>query len=190
MLIRLGTARLGESVVIREATAADARGIREVVRRTSQEPGDSLISDHEHIDYSEQQHRQQIRRLTGRPNDLMLVAEVISQSSIVAVLTCRCKTHPSRQHVVTMGITVQKEWRGKGIGTRLVQEAIRWARRNGNIRRIELDVLARNTEIVALYSKLGFRVEGRGIGAVYRDGEYVDNYWMALSVVSESTKTW
>ncbi|MEL6149506.1 MAG: GNAT family N-acetyltransferase, partial [Chloroflexota bacterium] len=157
MLIRLGTARLGESVVIREATAADARGIHQVIHRASTETETNLNGDHDSSDSSEQQQRQLIRRLTARPDDLMLVAEVISQSMIVAVLTCRCKTHPARQHVVTLGVTVQQDWRGKGIGTRLIQEAVRWARRNDNIRRIEVDVLARSNDMVSRYSRMGFR---------------------------------
>jgi len=187
VLIRLGTARLGESVVIREATTDDARGIKTTLLSALQEPENNL-STTEESQLSEQQQRAYIKKLAGNDNDLMLVSEVISQSMIVGVLTCRGKTQKSRRHVVRLGITIQKDWRGQGIGTRLIQEAIRWAKRHNTIRRIELDVLARNTGAVSLYSRLGFRVEGRGIGAVYKDGEYLDNYWMALNVVADKSK--
>ena len=183
MLIRVGTAHLGESVVIREATADDARSIVNTLRSVPEQSEDDFGSTSEETELTEKHQQEAIARITKNENDLMLVAEVISQSMVVGVLTCHSKKQKSRQHVVRLNITVRKDWRGKGIGTRLIQESIRWAKRHKNIRRIELDVLARNTGAVTLYSRLGFRVEGRGIGAVYHDGEYVDNYWMALSTV-------
>jgi hypothetical protein len=185
VLIRVGTARLGESVVIREATAEDARSIINILRTSLQEPDNNLSQSLDDVDITEQEQQQYIKNLTGNTNELMLVAEVISQSAIVGVLTCQGKPQKTRRHVVQMQVTVQKGWRGKGIGTRLIQQSIHWAKRHKHIRRIELYVLARNTKAVSLYSRLGFRVEGRGTGAIYKNGKYLDNYWMAVSTIEE-----
>ncbi len=58
--------------------------------------------------------------------------------------------------------------------------AIEWAQKTGAISRIELSVFERNQKAIRLYEKFGFVVEGKRLNAIYRDGEYLDNYLMAL----------
>ncbi len=84
------------------------------------------------------------------------------------------------RHTAVLGITVAKEWRGQGIGRRLMKEAIEWARGTGILTRIELHVFARNAVAIALYESLGFVVEGRRRNAVIRDGESIDDCVMGL----------
>jgi len=58
--------------------------------------------------------------------------------------------------------------------------AIEWAQKTGAISRIELSVFERNQKAIRLYEKFGFVVEEKRLNAIYRDGEYLDNYLMAL----------
>jgi ribosomal protein S18 acetylase RimI-like enzyme len=76
-----------------------------------------------------------------------------------------------------MGIL--SEYRGMGIGTRLVTAAIEDALSKG-ITRIELDVYASNTRAIALYRKMGFVEVCRKVKARCLDGQYDGNIVMAL----------
>jgi putative acetyltransferase len=55
---------------------------------------------------------------------------------------------------------VDRDWRGRGVGSALVQAAIGWARGQG-LHKLCLEVFAHNAVAIALYRKSGFVEEGR-----------------------------
>lgn len=57
-------------------------------------------------------------------------------------------------------LSVRSNHRGKGIGTRLMLEAEKMAYKRG-IRRLELEVFAKNTGAHGLFKRLGYEEEGR-----------------------------
>jgi RimJ/RimL family protein N-acetyltransferase len=79
-----------------------------------------------------------------------------------------------------LGISVRQGWRNQGVGSKLLAQAIEWVRQSGVITRIELYVYARNQAAIHLYEKFGFEVEGRRRRALYQNGEYLDDWVMAL----------
>jgi ribosomal protein S18 acetylase RimI-like enzyme len=83
------------------------------------------------------------------------------------------------RHAGRLGIGIVAEARGRGLGRRLMTEAIGAARRNG-MERIELEVFASNTRAIALYESLGFVREGLKRRARKLDGAYDDDVLMAL----------
>jgi putative acetyltransferase len=90
--------------------------------------------------------------------------------------------HPVTRHVATIGMMVAPEWRGRGVGTALMEAAIDWCRRSG-VEKLELSVYPDNDAARALYAKFGFREEGwltgrskKAIG--YRD-EIVMGCWLS-----------
>lgn len=68
--------------------------------------------------------------------------------------------HPVTRHVATLGIAVAASHRGRGIGSVLMAEAVRWARSVG-VNKLLLSVYPHNTAAIALYRKFGFVEEGR-----------------------------
>lgn len=86
---------------------------------------------------------------------------------------------PGFSHCGVVGIGVHPEYRGRGIGRRLLTEALRRVKEQG-LERIELEVYASNHRARALYESLGFRVEGVKKGARKLDGRYDDIVSMAL----------
>lgn len=70
------------------------------------------------------------------------------------------EAHPVTRHVATLGIAVAAGERGRGIGTALMSEAIRWARVVG-VDKIVLSVYPHNRGAIALYRRFGFVEEGR-----------------------------
>jgi len=80
-----------------------------------------------------------------------------------------------------LGIAVLPEFRGRGIGTALLREALQRARAFG-FTRIELAYRAGNARVAALYERFGFVREGVQRNAVRVDGAYEDLVCMALLV--------
>jgi ribosomal protein S18 acetylase RimI-like enzyme len=68
--------------------------------------------------------------------------------------------HPVTRHVATLGIAVAASHRGRGVGSVLMAEAVRWARSVG-VEKLLLSVYPHNTAAIALYRKFGFVEEGR-----------------------------
>jgi RimJ/RimL family protein N-acetyltransferase len=78
------------------------------------------------------------------------------------------------------GMMVAAGWRGRGVGTALLDAAIQWARESGD-HKIVLQVWPHNTRAQALYRKSGFVEEGR-LHRQYRrrNGELWDAIAMGL----------
>ena len=68
-----------------------------------------------------------------------------------------------------------------GIGTRLLEEAVEWARAAG-ILKLELHVFPWNEPALRLYESFGFEREGYRKDHYERDGDYVDAILMAYRV--------
>jgi RimJ/RimL family protein N-acetyltransferase len=79
-----------------------------------------------------------------------------------------------------IGMMVACDWRGRGVGTALMEHAIAWAREQG-LHKLALDVFAHNEPALALYRKLGFVEEGRRVKHYRRaNGELWDGIAMGL----------
>jgi ribosomal protein S18 acetylase RimI-like enzyme len=86
---------------------------------------------------------------------------------------------PTTKHCGVLGMGVLPAYRHKGIGTKLVHSALRKAKVYG-LYRVELEVFEDNLAAIDLYTKVGFKVEGRKIGAVSIDDKYVNALMMGL----------
>lgn len=164
--------------IIREARPADAAQIIAYLRRIFAEPGINLITEVDEFTPTIETEARIIADMGRQPNCLFLVAEYDGQ--IVGQLTLDGGKRRNVRHAATLGITVAQAWRGRGVGRRLIEWAIDWARDAGTLSRIELHVFARNTRAIALYESCGFEYEGTRRRAVHRGGEYIDDLVMAL----------
>lgn len=86
---------------------------------------------------------------------------------------------PRRSHVATFGMGVSEHYQGQGVASALMQEMVNLCDNWLRIERIELTVYTDNSAALALYRKFGFEVEGTGKRFAFRDGQYVDAYFMA-----------
>ena len=88
----------------------------------------------------------------------------------------------SRHGFGEFGMLVDRDWRGQGVGSALVQAAIGWARGQG-LHKLCLEVFAHNTAAIALYRKSGFVEEGRRVKQYRRaSGELWDSIIMGLAL--------
>ena len=97
----------------------------------------------------------------------MMVA--LAGDKVIGWCDVRREFFPSRAHRGTLCIGLLPEWRGRGVGRRLLEATLAQARRSG-FKRIELDVHADNPRAIALYEKAGFVREG-----VVRDASLIDS---------------
>ena len=72
-----------------------------------------------------------------------------------------------------------REWRGRGVGRRLIGRAIEASRALPQAR-VEPTVRADNESAIALYRRVGFEEEGRRRRALLVDAVYYDDILMAL----------
>lgn len=86
---------------------------------------------------------------------------------------------PRRKHAGGIGLAVRDDWQGKGVGTALMQAIVEMVDKWLNLTRLELEVYVDNEPALHLYKKFGFEIEGRMKQHSYRDGAYVDAYYMA-----------
>ena len=105
------------------------------------------------------------------PNSSLVVAEL--NGRILGLAGLLGKSLEQESHVGSVGISVDRDYRGSGIGTRLLEQLITWAPAH-RITRIEIEAFANNPRAIALYEHLGFEREGVRRGGVVVDGEYVD----------------
>ena len=87
------------------------------------------------------------------------------------------------EHNGMLGISVRREFRGRGVGEALLSALLDWARANPLIEKVSLAVFADNAPAIALYRKLGFKEEGRREREIkFGEGQYKDDLLMAVWV--------
>jgi RimJ/RimL family protein N-acetyltransferase len=164
---------------IRPATPDDTAWYLDLVRSLAAEPEPQIPLRHdEHFRTPEQQ-----AELFGggaARGDLFLIAE--SNGDRVGEVNLRRGSRAAFQHSATLGIAVARPWRGKGVGAALLEKAMDWARGDGGLRRIELNVFATNPVAIRLYERFGFVEEGRRKDAVRVGNGFVDDLVMAYVV--------
>ena len=88
----------------------------------------------------------------------------------------------SRHGFGEIGMLVDRDWRGRGVGSALIQAATGLARQQG-LHKLSLEVFAGNTAAIALYRKCGFLEEGRRAKQYRRaSGELWDTIIMGLAL--------
>jgi RimJ/RimL family protein N-acetyltransferase len=164
--------------LIREALPGDAAGLIAYVRALADEPGIHLELSPGEFNYTIDQERQFLAEYAKAENSIFLIAD--AAGTIAGNLNLHGGRRQANRHVATLGMAVTKGWRNKGVGNQLLQHAITWAGQNPIVKKVELNVFVENAVAVHLYKKYGFLIEGTRKKAVFRDGRFHDNYFMAL----------
>jgi ribosomal protein S18 acetylase RimI-like enzyme len=97
---------------------------------------------------------------------------------LLGAVTVQRESHPVTRHVASLAIAVAAEARRRGVGTRLMEEAVAWARRNG-VEKLVLTVYPDNEAAIALYRRFGFVEEGRLARHSRKSYGYEDEILMA-----------
>jgi RimJ/RimL family protein N-acetyltransferase len=97
----------------------------------------------------------------------------LDEDRVVGWADIRREERPAHQHRGVLGMGVDRDYRGRGLGRILLEAALANAKEVGLIR-IDLTVYAGNAAAIALYRKCGFVEEGRMVKGRYLDGRFDD----------------
>ena len=89
----------------------------------------------------------------------------------------RFNPRPAYDHVVDLSVYVERGWRGRGVGRRLLEHVIEAARTLG-YHKMVLAAFPTNTAGMALYERLGFSRVG-----IYREQGWLDDRWVDVIVM-------
>jgi ribosomal protein S18 acetylase RimI-like enzyme len=162
-------------ILIRPAQPADAPGIVTLFTAVADEH--DSIGTEPGFDVSQRQ--SSILASIEESTTCMLVAA--SEDVVVGSLGLHV-----RHNVGSLGMMVAREHRRQGIGGRLLDESLRWARERG-LHKVDLEVWPHNAAAIALYRSRGFAVEGR-LRRHYRraNGQLWDSVPMGLVLDTQS----
>lgn len=160
-------------VVVRPALPRDAASFLELYRSVAAEERHIRT---EAVTRSARHYRRAFRR-SRTDREAFLVA--VAGGRVVGQLSISREDHPVTRHVATFGMAVAADRRGRGIGSALVAEALRWARESG-VEKVELTVYPGNEAAIALYRRFGFSEEGRLVRHSKKSYGYEDEILMGL----------
>ncbi len=103
----------------------------------------------------------------------------VNDKMVVGWCTISPKTIEGFFHRGSLNMGVYRDFRGYGLGMKLVAKTIDKAKET-DLERIEVQVFASNKAAIELYQKTGFLVEGKKKKARKIDGVYDDIVQMAL----------
>lgn len=155
-------------MIIRTATESDAEELRDYAIRLFAE---DLPGIFKRPDPTIDEEREFIRSRIGPENSTLLVAVV--DERIAAVVEFCGNTLEEERHAGTFALSVASTYRGRGIGTALIQELLDWAPRAG-ISRIQAWAWGNNPGAIALYERMGFEREGVCRHAIISGGQSID----------------
>jgi RimJ/RimL family protein N-acetyltransferase len=100
---------------------------------------------------------------------------------VMGLLDLQAGEREHNRHAGRFGMSVAKEYRGQGIGRRMLEEMIARAKAWPGFCRVELEVFPHNTAAIRLYESAGFDLEARKTKAVNLQGRPEDLLLMALT---------
>ena len=169
------TTKNGVKVVLRPELCGDLEMLWEMFSTLSEESVSNLLppitrerveSWTENIDYYEV---------------LPIVALVTDEGRqrIVGSGILRFNEQEALMHKAELGLSIHDDYQNMGIGTALLAHLIRIAKKK-NLVKIYLHVRTANDRAIYVYTKAGFIIEGKLCKESCINGEYKDEYRMAL----------
>ena len=163
-------------LVLRSPEAGDAEALIDYLRAVCGET-EFLLCGAEEVTYTAAEERDFITAFLEDERKLLL-AVFDGERAIADIGVEPVRDVAKMRHRAKIGISVRKEYWGRGIGSLLLREAERAARGMG-YERLELDVFAANSRALSLYERTGF-VQCGCIPRAARlaDGSYSDEIYM------------
>ena len=163
-------------IAIRRATPDDAEQVHAMLLAMLKEPIVNIPLAPDELRTLDEQRTSMVDLASSERAALFVAVE---GKAIAGELTIQpISTRRALLHVATLGITVAREWRGRGVGSALIAAGLEFARTAG-YKRVELVVYARNTAAIGLYEKHGFVREGVRRGLIREGDSYLDDILMA-----------
>lgn len=165
---------------IRWAKAEDAEALLMLNRRVADDAAEFLAYDIDPATGAEMlQAKLGDLDLSGA-GDGVLVADA-GDGALVGAALLRRHRHPAFDGVLQIAISVDPDWRKRGVGRSLMHSAKEAAHAAG-ARRIQAAIIDGNTAARVLFESAGFTPEGRLVGAARIDGKLRDVLALAYRI--------
>ena len=170
----------GRKVILRSAYEDDAKDMIKYLKKTTKETP-YLLREEDEINLTVDDEKGFINMCLGMDNALMLVAYVNGKH------VGNCSFSPvgpfkRLAHRCDMAIALYQEYWGLGIGSIMLETALRYAKEVG-FEQAELEVVSSNTKAIKLYEKYGFKKYGvKPDNMKYSDGSYASMDWMMVKL--------
>lgn len=168
-----------ENITFRAPKVEEAQAIVTFYNRVG---GETSFLSFEKDEYPMDVHSQieDIKNTLVSEIDTMILA--LDGDKIVGIGTINSSPKIKSRHCGELGIVVQQDYQGKGIGSQIIKQLIEWAKANKTTTRIQLDTRCDNELAVKLYKSFGFKEEGRLINTTLLNGTYYDLYVMGMMI--------
>jgi hypothetical protein len=160
---------------IREMRVSDAKSIIEHKQIVTDENPDTLATAIENRPITISEEEETIKSLDE--NDFGIVA--LDGDRVIGMLNMRQDKRKKMEHIAQFGISLQKDFTGAGTGTKMIEAALDFAKKNDIIEKVILTVFSNNPAAIKLYKKLGFVEEGTLKNQVKLKEGYTDLVYMA-----------
>lgn len=165
----------GETLTIRRGTVEDAVRLSHYISRVAGQ-SDFLTFASGEVTGINNTSSEKLHTASG----LVLLAEV--NGRLAGNLNFMRGARSKICHAGEFGITVDKLYWGQGIGRHLITCLLEWARKEKNIRKVNLKVRADNERAIILYKRMGFSEEGCLTREFYSNGIFYDALCMGLCI--------
>ncbi len=174
------TDHTGQEFTIRPAHPGDAEAALAYIQAVAAET-EFFVLEPDEFPATVEEEQAWIQDHLDDPGKILLLAE--ADGCLIGNVSFEVGPFRRIAHRGTFGIAVVKEWRGRGVGTALLQALLKWAESSPVVEKVCLEVFAANSRAIALYTKLGFVEEGRRIKDIKRGpDDYLDTVVMVRFV--------
>jgi RimJ/RimL family protein N-acetyltransferase len=98
---------------------------------------------------------------------------------IVGTASLSFHSQEAVRHKAELGITVHDDVQNQGLGVHMIRHLLELARKK-NLKKVYLRVHTENSRALHVYEKCGFRIEAKLEKEDYVNGQYRDDYRMAI----------
>ncbi|MEA1883868.1 MAG: GNAT family protein [Thermotogota bacterium] len=167
-----------KSVIIREAQESDAKAIIQYIKE-NQDRFLYMISKTDEMKLDVTYEKQMIKLHDQRENSVFFIA--VERDKVIGMLNFVGGNRSRDMHDGEFGLSVHKDYFGRGIGSMLMDQIMRWGQNNKVIKRMTLFVMHSNKRAINLYKRYGFSIEGVRRKAVrFEDGRVQDLIMMGI----------
>lgn len=110
---------------------------------------------------------------------VLAIVAVTADGRIVANASLQFNPQEALRHKAEFAITVHDNYQNLGIGTALLKHLLGIAKEK-DLKIVHLTVRADNKRAISLYKKIGFKTEGTFQKEMCLNGQFIDDYRMAL----------
>lgn len=172
--------RTGAALAIRHPGPNDAEALLAYLDQVRKETDFLLWQADEPLPTVEAE-RAWLRTMTGPDAHQLLVENAGKPVAIGSVR--RLGPHRVVAHRATLGISVIRNFWGRGVGEALTRRLLAWAKAHPHIRQVELGVFEDNHRARQLYARCGFQETGRTPDAIQRrEGAFTGEISMSCRV--------